>query len=81
MAMYRCYIYRLLVALITLANRFARNKTVTKFTMERGKGGKLKKLILPIDPFQHHISIFRGKGAKLIKCAIKNISIKRSKAQ
>ena len=74
--MYRCYTYRLLVALIALANRCARDKTVTKVIMERGKGGKLKKLILPIGLFQRHISTRRGKGANLIKCAIK-----RSKAQ
>ena len=72
--MYLCYVYRLLVALIALANRCARDKTVTKFPMERGKGGKLKKLILPIGPFQDHISTRRGKGANLNR-------IKLSKAQ
>ena len=55
--------------------------------MERDKGGKLKKLILPIGPFQGHIfnkkkhKSRRGKGANPIQCAIKNISIKLSKAQ
>ena len=44
--------------------------------MERGKGGKLKKLILRIGPFQGHISTRRGKGAKLIKCAIKKYKYK-----
>ena len=44
--------------------------------MERGKGGKLNKLILLIGPFQGHLANKKNistrccKGAKLIKCAI-----------
>ena len=44
--------------------------------MERGKGGKLNKLILLIGPVQGHISTRRGKGANLIKSAIKKYKYK-----